>query len=480
MSEDNIKAAPGVFALGAIVLLGVMSASEPVSLVLHYFLGKFFYSTSNGAIYFFLVLLVLSCLFLLLTKRLRDTSNYKMILLLPAALLAGNLVNLLTLLIYSIKNQIPLITHFYHWLGQEHSFSYLFHNHTGKTALATIASLLSVEGRTGGFDLGQVFITHVPAGLTLILVILLLLSLGLFFPGLLTVRERFSGNYWLLLLYFFAFAGCFKTMVDGGPLTYRFLPSFFVLLSLVVTRDQADLTRLWRGWFGVLCVLLHLPLIFAWLKMSSGSAMTVLAPLVFLCGSYLLLFLLALPRRTTWIRISTGGILIYLTLSLTVEYVSINDDYFKVLGPEHLVVKVDFDNFTASEVSDEVRGMLVYQAYRRFQNDPLKPSSLFIHDRQEEGFHQMDLIVTPLQYRGLSGVMPSQGLLRFDVPKSLQRPANSLFFSLEAAVNLPPIFSSSHATLFSRNNYYCYLHLLGRLFNAAGMKEFVLMPITGG
>jgi len=471
---------PLISFLGAVVLLAAMFAGEPVSLVLYYLLGKFFYSTSNGAIYVFLSLLALSSLFLLLTSHHHFSGNRKTMLLLPAVLLSGNLVNLLTLFIYSIKNQIPLITHFYHWLGQEHSFSYLFHNHTGKTALATIASLLSVEGRTGAFDLGQVFITHVPAGLTWILVILLLLSLGLFFPGLLTVRERFSGNYWLLLLYFFAFAGCFKTMVDGGPLTYRFLPSFFVLLSLVVARDQTDLTRLWRRWFGVLCVLLHFPLIFAWLKMSSGSVMTVLAPFVFLCGSYLLLFLLALPRRTTWIRISTGGILIYLTLSLAVEYVSINDDYFKVLGPEHLVVKVDFDHFTASEVSDEVRGMRVYQAYRRFQNDPLKPSSLLIHERQDIGIHQMSLIVTPLQYDGLTGAMPAQELLRFDVPKSLKRPENSLFFSLEAQTNLPPVFSSSRATLFSRNNYYCYLHLLGRLFYAAGMKEFVLMPITGG
>lgn len=470
---------PGLFALGAIALLGLMSASEPASLVLHYLLGKFFYSTSNGAIYFFLVLVVLSSLFLLLS-RWRVSCDHKMIVLLPVLLLAGNLLNLLTLFIYSATNQIPLITHFYHWLDQKHSFSYLFHNHTGKTALSAIASALRVDDHAGAFDMGQVFVAHVPLALTLLLVILLVLSLGLFFAGLLVVRERFPDNYWLLTLYFFAFAGCFKTMVDGGPLTYRFLPSFFVLLSIVIARDQADIKRLWRGRFALCCIMLHVPLIAGWLLMSSGSGLTVLAPFLFLCGSYLLLMVLAFPWRTTLIRTATGVVLIYLPLSLAVEYMAIDSDYFKVIGREHQVVTVDFNDFTALDVSDQVQGMRVYQAYRHYQNDPLKPSSLLIHERQDGGIHQMDLVVTPLQYIGLSGDMPEQGLLRFEAPKNLNRPADSLFFSLEAKAHLPPIFSSSHATLFSRNNYYCYLHLLGHLFNAAGMKEFVLMPITGG
>ncbi len=457
-----------------------MIGSPHAALKIHFLLGKLLYSTSNGAIYFLLCLFISTALPAgFWCRRNERPVRESRLWLLPLVLLVGNLVNIWSFLVYRKLLDLPLRTHFYHWSDNLNSFCYLLHNHTAKTALALLTGLLGLEKKVTAFDTGQVFYAHVPEFIPWTLAGLLLSALGLFLAFLPQVLHRHQYGFVAFLLYFFSFSGCLKSMVDGGPLSYRFLPSFIVLLSLLAARDTDDLLRQCRQRWGILFAVVMLPVMILWHFLPPEPGTTALAPFVFLCVFFLLLLLLVKSPRSRsngWGVVLAAGFLLFATAA---EYFAFDASLFRTIDAHHQVVKVDFADFTATDVSVDCRGLKVYETYLRYDNDPLKPKNLLIWDNRDPGLRSMNLIVKPLAYAGDSGGFPAQGLLTFQRVDKVDSIANALYFSITSVSGIPPIFSSSRASLFSRSNHYCYLHLLGNLFTASGFREFILIPPAG-
>jgi len=483
MSENRIDQRQKLFfalsALVAVIFLLLIVNSVSASLLVHFGLGKLLYSTSNGAILFFLVLYILSAV-IALAKRGDSLKRRSLpLLLLPAILLLGNFLNIWSFFLYRNPLRLPLKSHFYHWIDNVNSFCYLLHNHTGKTALAWIGKLTVGAKKLTAFDTGQVFSSYVPAPLTQSIALLLLLSLIVYLLSLPAFFRRYQYNIPLFLLYFFAVSSCVKSMVDGGPLTYRFFPSLIVLISLVFSRDTEDLHKKWQGRWAILLITVTLPVIFLWQQMSPEKGVSALAPFLFLCAVFALLLLLskASPslRQRGIIAILAG----YLLLSTGVEFLLFDLSYFHRINPQDHVVLVDFSDFSMQDISENCLGLPVYQVYRQNGNDPLKPRNLFIWNDDDPGLHAMGLMIRVLDQRGGKGHFPEQDLIHFRTLKMLGGNTGVLHFTLDSAAAMPPIFSSTHATLFSRNNHYCYLHLLGRLLTRSGFKEFIMIPLAG-
>lgn len=465
-------------ALVAVGCLLFLANSQSSALNIHFLLGKFLYSTSNGAILFFLILYIVAALVAIIFTAQNRTTNDTRLWLLPFVLVAGNLVNIWSFFVYQRQLDLPIKTHFYHWLDTQNSFCYLLHNHTGKTALAFLSRSLGLEDKMTAFDTGQVFSAHVAPFVPWLLAAFLLLALGLFLFYLPQVLNCYQYNIPVFLLYFFSFSGCLKSMVDGGPLTYRFFPSLIVFMSLIAANNTEYLLQKWRGRWGVLFFVTITPLVLLWQYLSPGQVTTALAPFLFLCVTYLLLLLLAKPKKkrlTAWTVALAASFLLF---SIGFEYLIFDAAFFRTIDSTHQVTKVDFTTFTATDVSADCQGIKVYEAYLLYGNDPLKPKDLFIWDNRNPGLHSMSLIIKPLEYTGNSGKLPAQKLLLFQSADQVKSITNALHFTVTATDKMPPIFSSTQASLFSRNNHYCYLHLLGNLFTASGFKEFIMIPLV--
>ncbi len=466
-------------ALVAVVCLLLIAKSQPAALVIHFLLGKFLYSTSNGAILFFLILYIVAALIAIFSTVRNRATKYGRLWFLPFVLVAGNLVNIWSFLVYQKKLELPIKTHFYHWLDSQNSFCYLLHNHTGKTALAFLARSLGLEDKMTAFDTGQVFSAHVANFVPWSLAVLLLLALGLYLLSLPQILNRYQYNLPVFLLYFFSFSSCLKSMVDGGPLTYRFFPSLIVFMSIIAAKNTDSLSKQWKGLWGGIFVITILPLIILWQYLSPEGGTTALAPFLFLCVSFLLLLLLVKPKKKCLTGWAVALAASYLMFSIGVEYLIFDATFFRTIDEKHQVTEVDFSTFTVRDVSADCLGMKVYEAYLQYGNDPLKPRNLLIWDDSDPGLHSMSLIIKPLEYAGDSGSLPPQNLISFQRAEKVTSIEGALHFTVTAPPTMPPIFSRTHATLFSRNNHYCYLHLLGNLFTNSGFKEFIMIPLAG-
>lgn len=465
--------------VGAGCCLFLLCQSQQAALVIHFLLGKFLYSTSNGAILLVLVLYVAAALIAVLCPGRKSEKKNHYLWFLPAVLLIGNLVNIWSFWVYQRQLELPIRTHIYHWLDSQNSFCYLLHNHTGKTALAFLVRIFGLQDRMTAFDTGQVFNVHVAVFVPWLLAGLLILAIVLFFIFLPQILRRYQHNIAVFLLYFFSFSGCLKSMVDGGPLTYRFFPSLIVFMSIIAANDAEDLVKIWKWRWGSIFIGVTLPLILLWQYISPERGLSALAPFLFLCASFLLLLLLVKPKKKRATAWAIALLASYLLLSVGVEYLLFDATFFQKIDQKYQVTKVDFSTFTAKDVSTECQGLTVYQVYQRYGNDPLKPKDLFIWKVGDSGLKAMSLFVKPLEYLGNGGRMPAQDLLSFQSTVTVESMAGTIHFEILATDKMPPIFSNTYATLFSRNNHYCYLHLLGNLFTASGLKEFILIPLAG-
>lgn len=468
----------GSAALTATCLL-TLSQNQAAALVIHFLTGKFLYSTSNGAALFFLSLFMLSAGVIACANKRQITSKSPILSwILVCSLLAGTTINLISFYLYKSNVGLHSTSRFYHWLDGQNSFSFLLHNHTGKTALAFLANLFSLDENLHRFDMGQVFLLHVPTPVTVIVVVFLVLSLLLFLLCLPNLLSRYNYHYGVFLLIFLSFSSCLKSMVDGGFLTYRFLPSLLVLISLVMAKDCHSLLKLWRGFWGLVFFLATVPLIILWQSLAPEQGSSALAPFFFLLATYLTLLLFLVP--VNWKRnLAISSLVFYLFCSSTFEYLLFDGMLLNPVTASQQIIKVDYDHFSLENITAKYQGTEIYKVYLAEANDPLKPKNIFIWNPDEAGIHRMSFIMKGLQYSGETGTLPRQNLLTFSRLQQLSSDPQTLQTTMTAKAGMPPIFSSRYATLLSRNNHYCYLHLLGNLLTASGIREFILIPLEG-
>jgi len=478
-----------VLTCGCAAAIVLLKCSAPASLVLNFLVGKLFYSTSDGAALFFLSWLAVSCLAAAAVSgkqgpeapenQPRPALDRLMSAALPAVVLAGQGVNLLSFFFYAARIGLPLRLHFYHWRGEENSYCYLLHNHTGKLALDRGLNLLGLDSLGKGYDTGQVFAGHVPAVFPALVGLLLLLSLAAYFfllPAILR-RHRFHGL--VFFLYVYASAGCLKTMVDGGPLTYRFLPSFLVLVAVCFARDLQHLQTAFRKQARLIGLALVLYLLL-WKALSPDDFLLTLGSFNFLLLFYLLLVLLLYPppNRRRWVRQAAVVACLGLVLAgYAFEYSVSLRPFFARIDEHWTVARMDPVSLRLEDVTRESMGLRVHEVYRQYGNDPRKPRDLLVAGKGEPDCSGFLFVLKPLEVAGSVGGFPDSRLLRVRDLRPSPVVAGGLQVSLEVRESMPAIFCAEGDAL-TRNNYYCCLHLIGAFLGRAGLPEFVLFPVS--
>lgn len=486
--------------VAAVVLcvLGCVAASaavlrDPLTAVVAKGLADpFLHSTSAGAA---LVLLLGAALALLMLFVRPDAGPHA-----PASLAwaggvllavmgTGNLLNLAAHAASLHSLDMPLSVPVYHWVGDTNTYSYLYHSHAGKAALATLSA-----GWAGAwvpsYDLGGGLARSLPAwaapGCALALVAATVLA-----AWLLPAVHRRWRDPWLTALYLLCATGVVKSIADGGPLSYRFMPLFAALTVLLAcaagvrlaawrlplvalaaagaaglagwhgSGDEAS-TEVWMAWAATLALI-------GWIALSSPVVVS------------------ALRRRKSWAiatarRACGAGLAASVAASLLATPVAL----LLPLPAGARITRCDLLTLACSQrlAVDES----AFDAYRRAGDDPLKPHHTFITEPGDAGGRQLLVVVRPGRVVAPRTGGPASDAAAQDAVASappLRATAHAalpsspgVLMSWQGQAMLPPIFGNQSGP-FSQSNYYVFLHLGAATLRAQGLHSFTLAPLRG-
>ncbi len=455
--------------LGVLALVLVASGSQ-AGLITHFLIGKLVYSTSDAATLFFLGYSTLALAWSTVSRRLQ-TSPRALIGLLVVCLLVGHVTNLAASLYYFQDHGLPLDAHVHHWLGSDNSYTSLMHSHLGKPSLALTANALGLS--SGRYDTGVALGGSLPSGITAMIggsfLIGMVAALALF-PGLMA---RLDWHPAAVILYLVTSSLCLKTLLDGGPLSYRVPPSALLLLSLLFTTNRDRLQRFWCGPGWKLAFVLTAGYLLLWMQLSAERPIPSIGGLLFTLGVYGLL-LVWLIGRLRWLL--AMPLLLYLGLNIWVDARLNLLPYLERFGPQHRVAVLQADGGITLPTPALFQGVALRDVYARLGEDPLKPRRVLIWRRHETGSHELESVVQLLALAGQAGkLIPTAGLglsgIRLVGPGRLS-------LRVTAPAQLAPILIHGEGDVLSRANYYVYLHTLNGILRRTGWHEYIMIPAT--
>ena len=459
-------------ALGAAVLLLLLAAlvlQNPLAgLWAKALVDPFFHGTSAGASLATLLFAAAACLRLATaplqsSRRVDRAAAWVLI----AALALGQAANLGSHVALMRSYELPITAAVYHWAGDTNTYSYLFHSHTGKAAMDLLVSGL-LRHVAPSWDLGAGLAQALPWPVGAACAASLLAGVA---AALLLLPSAWrQGGVAGGLMFGFCALSCLKSSIDGGPLTYHFIPAAAVLIWLLA-RIQGVSTRVLAGVAaaGVVVVLAYLVL---WLTLATEPGT---AACVGLAGTLAILGLLAgcTPADHRHGRLRRAGWWACTLLVATSLGASLLATPGCLLLPldAHLQATVcPPDEAVCRE--EPVSGRSAYDVYRAAGDDPLKPRHTFIAPSANAGPVRMAAVVRVLR------TQPGQGASAGPV-RAL--PTGRLGASGNVVVELfgdrlPAVFGAEPHPWSSRN-YYVFLHLAARALRAQGLQQFALSPL---
>jgi hypothetical protein len=453
------------------VCLVIIRSESSVGLTLKFLFSKLVYSTSDGAVLFFLTF----CLIALLIRhqRLFERVSSVSSLMLGAGLVLGYGTHLTATLVYLVEHRIPLGAHVYHWSSGSNSYTSLLHSHQGKAAMTLLGALFSgADNYDAGAALAGTSATGLVVGIGVGFLMALvggLLRFPLFF-------RAYEGRPTFVAAYLIVAAVAIKSVLDGGLLAYSVPPALLLLASFVACPDPQTWSHYWRKHGWLLALLLLAAYLGLWIRLTPGDLPLIGAWLAF---NVVLVLLMTAAWRTalSWIlRVVLVG---YLGINL---YFDIHDNLAPLLSEtDQRYRAAQFDVLGQSAMKDLSPwiGQPVFKIYRAMGDDPWKPRKTLIWVLPAKGIYQLGASLLLLDWDQAAGQLASTPSLRVAKASVI---ANA-WIALEivaTAADLPPVFSHGSGNALSKNNYYVWLYQMDGTFRQGGWRSYVMLPHTSG
>lgn len=462
-------------AAGLAVLLVAIVTVPVVGMLAKAITDPLAHSTSAGAAAA-LVAFLLWCVLVSIRDRVQPIAASRVraaSLLLPAAVLVGNGANLLAQLDLQSGLGLPWDVAAYHWRDARNTYSYLMHAHAGKAALAAMADLGGLP--RAGFDVGDALAARVPAWTAAVCGASLVVS-ALCAATVAPVIVRRSGSPWVAAVFVLASFNSLKTIVDGGPLTYRFVPMFVALVAClsVLLADRPRVLKCLRATAGGLVVAV------AAIWWTTGAllgteALTGLVSTIAVLGA-----LAPIGVRgdgATQARIARCAVAVRVTCA-GVAAAALLQSLAMCIGTLWLplaagTMATHCPPAASACTAQDVSGRTALDVYRSFDEDPMKPRYTFVHDADEIGPTRLFAVVVPRATQRATGPAAHDAVS----VQPLQPASGRGGVLVEArADGLPRIFGDAPGP-HSAHNYYVFLHVVAARLRAQGLAEHAFVPL---
>lgn len=457
-------------------------SSETLRILLKWLVDPLLHTTSAGGVFVALGVTVAVSLVLALDARglsaLRPSRVRIVSAVLVTAILLGHAAVLFAQIVYAQDVGLPALLPAYHWNGADNTYTFLLHSHVGKALLAGFDP--EIAHLPGLYDTGRALRGAVPTWLvpaTLAAVVAGTVAALALLPE---IARRHEYRWAFVWVYAFTAVNCLKTIPDGGPLTYRFLPSFACLALLLFASDTPHFARIARRMLVPVLALIALYLAL-WRTVSEDDYGSALVGLVFVViGIVAPLLASWKPRGAARRRIRSGALALSVAFAGSVYATEASNGTAMLLHPlptGYRYAVIDLRGPTILTSGPLPAGTIPAELYRRFGNDPLKPRSVFVWEdgsgpqgAMSFGICFLDAVDRPASSPPVGSPVRILGATRSPDPTR----AIVTLRGEDGAV--PPYFADAPSVL-SRNNHYVHLHLAAALLRGTGLTEFVMAPL---
>lgn len=460
-----------IVAAAALLTLWVTWVSLVGALFAKALIDPFFHSTSAGAALALLALVTLGAASLAVTRGPRSASAARMAAaVLMGGIVLGNATNLWAHLQLLRDAALPWTLAVYHWAGDTNTYSYVLHSHAGKAALHALFSGWSAH-LFRDVDIGAGLAARMAPEWGAICLVSLIGAVAAYVWLLPAVAARWSG--WPMpLLFTYAALNGIKTIVDGGPLTYRFAPVLAVLLWMLPSALRLGNTfRVGGSATALLCLT------------ASGMASAALAGAQIdearhgLMSTAAVIGLLGAcawrpsNRWANWLRRGVG-----LTCAATLARdlaASLMATPLALLAPLPAGTEATIcDTLAGTCARQPVTGRRALDVYRNAGDDPLKPHHTLIAPAQSVGGSRLLLAIHPLSTQRATRRVGQA----VSVQPVTALPHGAGVLVQAESTTLPTIFNAAPSA-FSASNYYVFLHQAAAQLRAQGLADYVMAPV---
>jgi hypothetical protein len=460
-------------AIVALLLAAVIAKSAVARVLAKAVLDPLLHSTSAGAAMFALLFIAASLAALAWRSDVPISAATAAVgRLLLAALVVGNVANVAGHLAAMRALHLSPRVAIYSWAGNENTYSYLFHSHAGKEA---ITRLLQPVANALGLDVGQAWAGLVPAWVGWVCGLSLAAALAAYLYLLPGIARRFNSHPWIRWLFGLAAINAIKTIVDGGLLSYRCLPSLLVIATLALARDAAQLRRHARI-IGVAAGLVFLGYFTAWRIVAPVGCDEALRSLVLVILSLGLPLWAALPFSASNPRLRRSGVIALgscLCAMWVVDASTAMSAQFSPLPVGYTALRIDGRDFSVREVA--AAGRSAFQVYRGFGEDPLKPARVLLLNRSAATAAVSFPFLVIARTTGVTHTTRAPPWTLAAVTSPSPRVDARLVVLATNSAAMRGAFSVAPAL--QRNNYYSLLHGLATQLAAGGLENFVVVPL---
>ncbi len=470
----------GLAAIAAGTLIAAMS-SESLRILLKWLVDPLLHTTSAGGVFLALAVTVAACLVLALDARglaaLRPSRVRVVSMGLVVALVLGHGSVLVAQLAYARDVGMPAMLPAYHWNGAQNTYTFLLHSHVGKALLAGFDP--EIARLPGLYDTGQALRGAVAPWLVPVTLACLLAGAVAALALLPEIARRHDHRWAFVWVYAFTAVNCLKTIPDGGPLTYRFLPSFVCLVVLLMASDTQHFVRLARRLLlpGLALIALYLAL---WRTVSEDDYGSAFVGLVFVIVGIVGPLLVAWkPRGAARRRIRSGVLVLSIACVGSVYATEASSGTAMLLHPLPAGFRyavVDLRGPVVVTAGPVPAGTIPADLYRRFGNDPLKPRTVFIWEDGSGPQGAMSFGLSLLEAVDTPASPPVGSPVRILGTTRSADPTRAIVTLRGEDGAVPPYFADTPSAL-TRNNHYVHLHLAAALLRGTGLTEFVMAPL---
>jgi len=475
---------PGVYlGLAALAAAAFLAAvwSEPLRILLKWLVDPLLHTTSAGGVFLALAVTVSVALVMALGARsaaaLRRPVARAAAATLIGAIIVGHACVLAAQIAYTQDVGMPATLPAYHWNGFDNTYTFLLHSHVGKALLTGFDP--EIAHLPGLYDTGRALRGAVVPWLVPVTFVAVVSGAVAALALLPEIARRHDRRWAFVWVYAFCAVNCLKTIPDGGPLTYRFLPSFACLVLLLIATDTTHFARIARRVVvpGLALVALYLVL---WRTVSEDDYGSAFVGLVFvLVGIVAPLLATWKPRGAARRRLRSGALAIAIAYVGSVYASEASTGTAMLLHPlpaGYRYAVVDLRGPAVLAAGPVPVGTLPADLYRRYGNDPLKPRNVFIwadaggpQGTMSFGVRFLDAVETP-------ATPPVGSPVRILGATRTPDPTRAIVTLRGEDGAVPPYFSDT-PNLLSRNNHYVHLHLAAALLRGTGLTEFVMAPL---